>query len=267
MKFENPPNLYWSPFYSLLTREIRRFLKVIFQTVATPLISTTLYLLIFGVSIGKALEKIHNFSYLAFLIPGLLMMSTLRNAFDNSSGSIITSKFSGELEDLRIAPLSPIQIAWANGLGGLCRGLIVGLITLVIGSIFYWIDQQEFLPIHSPFLLLCFLVFGGLAFANLGLCVAMLSKNFEQVSAVNTFALLPLIYLGGVFFSLEHLHPFWQTLSLLNPLLYLVNGVRYSMLGSSDVDLYVSLSVAFFSCVLFHLGAIFSLKKGSYHKW
>jgi ABC-2 type transport system permease protein len=267
MSHNSSYNLTWVPFFSLFYREIRRFFKVFFQTLATPLISTLLYLLIFGLSIGKEIKLIQNHSYLEFLIPGLVMMATLRNAFDNSSGSIITSKFCGELEDLRISPLSPLQIAWANGLGSLTRGLIVGGMTLVLGILFTWISNDTLISIEHPFLLLLFLLTGGMAFANLGLSVSMRAETFEQVSAVSTFILLPLIYLGGVFFSLDHLHPIWQTLSKFNPLLYLVNGVRYSILGFSDVDINISIVVSLVTLAVFHLFAIWSLKKGSYHRW
>lgn len=267
MKKNHLCELTWTPFFSLFSREVHRFFKVIFQTLATPLISATLYLMIFGVSIGKEIQNIRDFPYLAFLIPGLVMMGTLRNAFDNSSGSIIISKFCGELEDLQVAPISPTQIAWANGLGGLVRGLIVGSITLIIGIAFYWVAYKTFLSISHPFLLLFFMFCGGLAFANLGLAVAMQSVNFEHVSAINTFILLPLIYLGGVFFSLDHLHPFWQTLSQFNPLFYLINGVRYSILGSSDVNITLSFLVSLLTLIAFHSLAVWSLKKGSYHCW
>lgn len=260
-------NLRWGPFFSLFIREIRRFLKVIFQTIATPLISTTLYLLIFGVSIGREIASIQDFSYLAFLIPGLVMMATLRNAFENASGSIVTSKFCGELEDLRMVPLSAVQITWANGLGALVRGLIVGGITLFIGDLFYLWEYQQHLPFEHPWILVIFSILGGLAFAHLGLAVSMFSKTFEEVNAVNTFILLPLIYLGGVFFSLAQLHPFWQTVSKFNPLLYLVNGLRYGLLGIADVNIGFALVVVIFTFLGFHLLAIWSLKKGSYHRW
>ena len=252
--------LTFSPFLALFFREVRRFMRVIFQTLATPLINTTLYLLIFGVSIGRQISNIHDYPYLAFLIPGLVMMGTLRNAFDNATGSIVTAKFCGELEDLRIVPLSPVQIAWANGLGSLVRGLLVGGVTLCIGILFYGLHQEEFLTIQYPFLMFILLSFGGFGFAQLGLAVSMISKSFEHVNAINTFILLPLIYLGGVFFSLDHLHPFWQGLSQMNPLLYLVNGLRYAMLGASDIPIERALVVTLFTTIFFH-------KALSIHYW
>ena len=261
------PNLRWTPFYALLKREIHRTLKVVFQTLATPLINALLYLLIFGVSLGNQIQEIQGHSYLAFLIPGLVMMGSLRNAFENASGSIITSKFIGELEDLRMVPLSPIQIAWGNGLAATLRGLVVGGLTLTLGIIFYWITQGELISIEHPLLLLFFLTAGGLSFAQMGLSISMICTHFEQVSAINTFILLPLIYLGGVFFSLAHLHPFWQTLSELNPILYLVNGVRYSILGAADVPVFLSITISCVTVLFFHCLALWSLHFGSYRRW
>lgn len=260
-------NQVWIPFVTVFQREVRRFLKVIFQTIATPLISSTLYLLIFGVSIGSDIEVGKGISYLAFLIPGLVMMTTLRNSLENASGSITTSKFVGELEDLRMAPLSPTQIVWGNGLAAIFRGIIVGLITLGVGYIFFWIMNEKLYRIEHPWILAGFLFVGGMAFANLGLSICMLATNFEQVTAINTFLLLPLIYLGGVFFSLNQLHSFWQVLSQFNPLLYMVNGVRYGMLGKSDVDVGLCFAVTFFTWICFYILAIWSLKKGSYKRW
>jgi len=255
------------PLWTIFQREVRRFMKVIFQTIATPLISSGLYLLIFGVSIGNEIDVGKGLSYLAFLIPGLVMMTTLRNALENAVGSIVTSKFVGELEDLRMAPLSSSQIVWGNALAAILRGIIVGIVTLGVGYLFYWINEGELYQVQHPEILFLFLVIGGLAFAHLGLAICMVSTNFEQVNAINTFILLPLIYLGGVFFSLEQLHPFWQVVSQFNPLLYMVNGVRYGMLGVSDVSLATSFAVTVVTWAVFYVVAIWSLKKGSYKRW
>lgn len=255
------------PFWTIFMREVRRFMKVIFQTIATPLISSALYLLIFGVSIGNEIDVGKGISYLAFLIPGLVMMTVLRNSLENAVGSIVTSKFVGELEDLRMAPLTTAQIVWGNGLAAILRGILVGVVTLGVGYLFFWLVNEQIFPFKYPLILLVFLIIGGLAFAHLGLAICMLATNFEQVSAINTFLLLPLIYLGGVFFSLDQLHPFWQVLSQFNPLLYMVNGVRYGMLGVSDVGVGFSLAVTFLTWIIFYALAIWSLKKGSYKRW
>jgi ABC-2 type transport system permease protein len=172
-------------------------------------------------------------------------------------------RFCGELEELKMLPISPVQIAWGNGLGGLLRGLIVGYLTLLLGMLFYWVTKGELLTVHHPFLCLLFLILGGLSFANLGLAISMVASSFESINAINTFILLPLIYLGGVFFSLDQLHPFWQTLSKLNPLLYMVNGLRWV----SDVNIGVALWVSLIACLLLNLLAIRSLQKGYYSRW
>ncbi len=255
------------PFLTLLSREVRRFFKVILQTVATPLISTTLYLLIFGISIGSEISVTHNYSYLTFLIPGLVVMAALRNAYENTSSSIVISKFGGELEDLRIVPLSTLQINWAHGLAACARAFIIGILTYVIGAVFYYFENHSLLTIEHPLLALFLLFIGSLTFSNLGLSVSMHSNSFEQTNAINTFLLTPLIYLGGVFFSLQQLHPIWQTLSQYNPLLYIVNGFRYAMLGSSDIPIQSALIVTISSFLILHLISLYSLKKGSFRRW
>lgn len=257
----------WVPFLALLRREVWRFLKVIAQTVVTPMINSSLYLLIFGVSLGQSISMADGIPYLAFLIPGLVMMAALNNAFQNSSSSISIAKFSGELEDLRAAPLSSSQIIWALSLGGLVRGLVVGGITFLVGYVFYYWHQGQWLSVENPFYLLAFLIGGGLTFAKFGLAVSIWAKSFDQLSAVGSFVLLPLIYLGGVFFSLEGLHPVWQTISKFNPLLYFINGVRYGVLGKSDVGILQAGVVTLAALVICHLIARRSIQRGEFGRW
>lgn len=257
----------WIPFVSLLTKEIRRFLKVIVQTVLSPMVNSALYLLIFGVSLGSSMSPYKGFPYIAFLIPGLIMMTALNNSYQNSSSSIVGSKFHGDLQDLRVAPLSHSQVVWALSLGALVRGLVVSGVVFVMSEIYYFIYQNSFLPIAHPFALLTFLGLGCLCFAQFGIWVGFWSKSFEHVNAIGSFILLPLLYLGGVFVSIEHLHPFWQGVAQLNPMLYFINGVRYGILGIADVDFSISMSVTFFTFVGLHFLAARSVKYGSYGKW
>jgi len=260
-------DMRWTPFITLVRREIVRFFKVIVQTVVTPFVSATLYLMIFGVSLGPQIALTDNLPYLAFLIPGLVMMGCLNNAFQNSSSSIIASKFSGDLEDLKASPLSRTQIVWALSLAALIRGLIVGGVTFGVSEVIYKITMGTWLPIVSLEWLMIFLVFGGMAFANLGTCVAFWSKSFDQMSAVSGFVLMPLIYLGGVFFSIEHLPEFWREVSLYNPLLYMINGVRFGILGRADVEPYLALQVSGLAFLVTFILALRSLKKGSFQRW
>lgn len=257
----------WDSFWTLYVREMKRFMKVVFQTVFTPLVNSTLYLLIFGLSLGANIKLESGVSYLAFLVPGLVMMGVLNNAFQNSSSSIVSGKFSGDLEDLKVVPLTPQMIIWAMSIGGLTRGLIVGLVTYGVGEAFRFWSEGAFTAIAHPFWLLFFLTVGGLTFAKLGIAIAFWAKTFDQMSAIGSFVLLPLIYLGGVFFSIKGLHPFWQATAHFNPVLYLINGVRYGLLGISDVSIAVAAWVSIASLVFFHALGLRSLSKGSYTRW
>lgn len=254
-------------FLTLVKKEIKRFLKVVIQTVVSPIVSSFLYLLVFGVSLGASVQLKNGVQYLAFLIPGLMVMGLINNAFQNSSSSIVTSKFSGDLEDLRVAPIPHSYIIWAMGVGGVFRGSVVALITGIVGSVFYYIQQNEVLTLAHPFWMIYFFISGGFIFAFLGIFVAFIAKTFDQLSAFSTFVLLPLTYLGGVFISVQSLPEIWKTLSQFNPLFYLINGFRYSMLGQSDVDLNVSAIISFVGLIITFLLAQFALKKGSFSRW
>jgi ABC-2 type transport system permease protein len=255
------------PFWALLRREIQRFQKVLVQTVVTPLINSCLYLLIFGVSIGSRLGESHGLSYLAFLIPGLVMMGCLNNAFQNSSSSIVSSKFTGDLEDYKVSLLTSRQIVWAMSLGGLFRGFVVGSITFVVGDLFLYWTQGRLIPFSHPLAAVFFLVLGGLAFAQMGIAVAFWAQSFDQLSAVTSFLLLPLLYLGGVFFSIESLHPFWRHVAEMNPLLYLINGVRYGLVGASDVSIEKAAVIAVVFMLAMFLLSVRTLNRSSFSRW
>ncbi|MCB0350553.1 MAG: ABC transporter permease [Bdellovibrionales bacterium] len=264
-----PPaaELSFRPFLSLLKKEIKRFLKVSIQTVLTPIVSSSLYLLIFGVSLGAFIKVAEGVTYLEFLIPGLVMMGCLNNAFQNASSSVIVAKFAGDLEDLKVSPISYFQIISAIALGGLFRGVLVGFITFLVGSLFTYFSIGHVLGVAHPLWLFYFLTVGGLAFSLLGLATAFWAKSFDHMSAVNSFILLPLIYLGGVFFSIHTLHPFWQSLARLNPLLYFINGVRHGLLGVSDVNPLVAAAIAFLTLCILYVIAFATLKRSSFVRW
>ena len=259
--------LSWTPFYSLFRREIARFMKVLGQTVLTPIVNSVLYLMIFGVSLGQHIALEGGLPYLAFLIPGLVMMGCLNNAFQNSGSSIIAAKFSGDLEDLKAAPLSSSQIIWALSLAAMARGLMVGFITYAVGWISYYIMFGHGLAIEHPLALFVFLAIGSLVFSNIGIAVAFWAKTFDQMSSVGGFVLLPLIYLGGVFFSVDHLPGFWKSLSLVNPLLYMINGVRYGILGTADVAPLKALAISLLALLVTAVFAVKSVRSGSFQRW
>ena len=257
----------WIPFRTLVIREIKRFMKVVIQTVISPIISSSLYLLIFGVSLGSQVNLKNGLPYISFLIPGLMVMGLINNSFQNSSSSIVTSKFSGDLEDLRVAPISNNQIIWAMGVGGIIRGTSVALISGLVGMVFHYFMLGTFLQIEHPLLFIIFLALGGLIFSFCGIFVAFLAKTFDQLSAFSTFILIPLTYLGGVFMSISSLSPFWQKVCHLNPVFYLINGFRYSVLGVSDVEIIPTLVVCFIALLVTYLIALYSLARGSFSRW
>lgn len=254
-------------FMTLLEREISRFLKVIVQTIFSPVLSSLLYLLIFGVSLGASIQMKSGYDYLAFLIPGLMIMGLINNAFQNSSSSIITSKFSGDIEDLKIAPISTNQIVLAMGLASVVRGGIVAFVTGIVGELFYFYQKGQFIGIQHPFILIFFILTSGLIFSFCGIFVAFVAKTFDQLSAFSSFILLPLTYLGGVFISVDNLSPFFKKLSQLNPLFYLINGFRHSILGFSDVTVEFAVLMALISVGLAYSMARYALVKGSYSRW
>ncbi len=260
-------DLVWTPFFILLYREIQRFLKVMAQTIFIPVCNNFVFVLIFGVSLGKSISVLEGVSYLEFLIPGLVMMSCMNNSYQNGSSSLLSMKFGGEIIDLKASPLSVQQIVWAMSLGGLFRGLVVGFVVFVSGILFYRIYEQSWLIPKYPLYFLFFCSVGGLAFTKLGICVGLWGKNFDHVSAIGGFIIAPLISLGGVFFSLNNLSPFWISVSYFNPLLYFINGVRYGVLGISDVPVDQACVVSLVALLVFHACTLWSLKKGSYKRW
>jgi ABC-2 type transport system permease protein len=247
----------------LFNREVSRFFQVPLQTLCAPMVNTTLYLMIFGVNLSKAFDLLNAIPYLAFLIPGLIAMAVFKNAFDNATSSVIGPKYVNELQDLRTVPLTMFQISLAKSLASFTRGAIVGVITYLIGQTFFYLTKGELLPIVSPLALIYFLFTGGLAFGFLGTAIGMWARTFEHVGAVSELILLPLIYLGGVFFDLSHLPPFWEKISLFNPLFYMINGVRYGVLGSTDISATLSAIVTLCILCISYILAHFSLKKGA----
>lgn len=256
--------LIWTPFLYLLYRDVKRFYKVKIQTVLMPMINYSLYLIIFGVSLGSVINIHEHFTYLQFIIPGLVTLGAVNNAFENGSSSLFTMKITGEIIDLKSTALHIQQIIWAVTLSGLMRGIIVSLLTLGLGEVFHYFHQGVWLPIHNGFVLLVFIVMGGAVFAQVGLAVGMWSRSFDQIGAVRGFVILPLIYFGGVFFDLEKLASFWQAASLFNPLFYFVNGIRWSLLGEADVSPVRAFVMVVIALAFAHFLAWFFTRKGSF---
>jgi ABC-2 type transport system permease protein len=224
-------------FFSLLRREVSRFLKIKRQTVGAPLLETFLYISVFGAALGSRIDKLHGIDYVVFVIPGLVLMAWAINAFSNNSSSILQQKFQRAIDDQLSSPASPLELQMAFSLGGFLRGMLVA--TLTCAAAFVLVD----LPVEHVFVLIPALLLVGFFFAQLGVLVGVRAEQFDDVSFAQTFVLQPLIFLGGVFYSASLLPEPFQTLTHFNPVYYMINLVRYGFLGYTEANVAVSLTL------------------------
>ena len=252
----NKPTLeYGSGFPTLLRKEIKRFYKVAFQTVAAPVLTAILYLMIFGhVLEGK--EVYGRLSYTAFLIPGLVMMSVLQNAFANTSSSLIQSKITGNLVFVLLAPLSHFEFYTAYILAAVFRGIVVGLGVLLITL---WFNVPT---LESPIWILVFAFLGAAILGSLGLIAGIMADKFDQLAAFQNFIIMPATMLSGVFYSIHSLPAAWQVVSHFNPFFYMIDGFRFGFFGVSDVSPWNSLAIVFCFFVAVSVIALRLLQKG-----
>jgi ABC-2 type transport system permease protein len=222
---------------TLLYKEILRFWKVGFQTVAAPVLTAVLYLLIFGHVLEDHVKVYDQVSYTAFLVPGLVMMSVLQNAFANSSSSLIQSKIMGNLVFVLLTPLSHWSWFFAYVGSSVARGLAVGTGVFLVTAFF---AQLSFV---APLWILAFAVLGAAMLGALGLIAGLWAEKFDQMAAFQNFIIMPMTFLSGVFYSIHSLPPFWQKLSHLNPFFYMIDGFRYGFFGVSDVSPWLSLAI------------------------
>ncbi|MFT4651990.1 MAG: ABC-2 type transport system permease protein [Porticoccaceae bacterium] len=247
----------WIAFDTILRREIRRFLRIWPQTLVPPIITIVLYFVIFGQLIGSRIGDMSGLPYIQFVAPGLIMMSVITNSYSNVVSSFFGSKFQRNIEELLVSPTPNWIILLGYVAGGMSRGLGVGLIVTVLSLYF-----AEF-SIHSLPVTIAIVLMTSLMFSLAGLINAIFAVNFDDISIIPTFVLTPLTYLGGVFYSIELLDPFWSNLSMINPVLYMVNAFRYGIIGITDIPIvWAFLIVGLFSALLFFL-ALRLLEKGS----
>lgn len=224
-------------FWTIVRGEIRRFMRVWIQTLLPSVITAALYYIIFGKFIGSQIAPIHGFSYLQFIAPGLVMLSVITGAYMNTVSSFYFAKFIKNLEEIIVAPVPyPVVIAGFIA-GGVVRGVLVGILVLIVALFFTSIT------VHSIGIIILFLLLTATLFSIAGLINAIFAKGFDSISIFPTFVLTPLTYLGGIFYSISVLPPFWQMISRANPILYMINGFRYGFLGITDVSIMLSLGV------------------------
>lgn len=226
-------------FRTLVWREIFRFFTVIKQTVFPPVISSFLFIFIFGYSLGSRIESINGIPYLQFLIPGLIMMYVIEGSYANTSSSLFISRWANNIEELLVTPLSYFEMVLAMLLGGLARSLVTATGVYLVSLAFIRF------PVSSPEVVLFFLIFVSLSFSATGMIVALFAEEFEHLTIATTFVITPLIFFGGVFHSVEMVPQAIRWLTVFNPMFYMVNGMRYGMLGTSDIPVSLCMAVVF----------------------
>lgn len=223
-------NEQWIAFNTIVRKEITRFMRIWVQTLLPPAITMSLYFVIFGTLIGSRIGEMGGFDYMSFVVPGLIMMAVITNSYSNVVSSFYSAKFQHSVEELLVSPTPNYVILLGYTLGGVARGLMVGFIVTLM-SLFFT-DLQ----IHSLWITVSVVFMTSVLFSLMGFVNAVYANSFDHISIVPTFILTPLTYLGGVFYSISLLSEFWQGVSQLNPILYMVNAFRYGILGVSDIS-------------------------------
>ncbi|MDO9051731.1 MAG: ABC transporter permease [Methylotenera sp.] len=223
--------------WTLLKKELLRFWRVAFQTIAAPVITALLYLLIFSHVLESHVQVYDGVPYTAFLIPGLIMMSVLQNAFANSSSSLIQSKVMGNLVFVLLTPLTHLQFFLAFLIAAIIRGMVVGLCIYLVAM--WFVDLQ----LANPWMIIAFALLGSALLGTFGIIAGIWADRFDQMAAFQNFIIMPLSFLSGVFYSIHSLPPFWQKVSQLNPFFYMIDGFRYGFFGKGDVSPLISLTI------------------------
>ncbi|QDP71190.1 ABC transporter permease [Legionella israelensis] len=244
-------------FHTLVKCEVIRMFRISSQVFLPPIITTGLYFLIFGALIGDRIGPIDGISYSQFIAPGLIMMTVITNSYGNVSSSLFSTRFQKSIEEILISPMHESLLLAGYVVGGILRGLIVA--TLVFTVSCFFLPDIEFH--HLPMTLLVVILVSAL-FSLAGFTNAMLAKNFDDVMLIPTFLLTPLTYLGGVFYSTSMLPPFWEKLSHLNPILYMVSALRHAMFGIQDINMSLAMAVICLTLILLSLINMILLKKG-----
>lgn len=235
-------NLYgmWALYYA----ELSRMWRTLFQSVASPVISTSLYFIVFGSAIGSRMEEVGGVSYAAFIIPGLIMMMLLNQSISNASFGIYMPKFTGTLYEVLSAPISPMEIIVGYVGAAATKSVLLGLLILLTAKLF--VDYE----VLYPFWMLSFLILTAVTFSLFGFIIGIWADGFEKLQVIPLMVVTPLAFLGGSFYSISMLPPFWQTVTLFNPVVYLISGFRWSFYGEADVHIAVSLGMTLFFLLL-----------------
>jgi ABC-2 type transport system permease protein len=250
------PRQKYTAFRTIVIKEVLRFARIWIQTVLPPMITTALYFIIFGNLIGPRIGDMDGFRYMEFIIPGLIMMSVITNAYANVVSSFYGSKFQRHIEEMLISPVPNYVILAGFISGGVARGLVVGVAVTIVSLLF------NPLSIHNLWVMLSMILMTAVLFSLAGFINGVYAKSFDDISIIPTFVLTPLTYLGGIFYSIRMLPEFWQEVSLANPILYMINAFRYGFLGVSDIPLSSSYAISLGFIVLLYSFSIYLLRRG-----
>ena len=248
---------HFIPFSTIVIKEITRFMRIWIQTIIPSAVSMTLYFIVFGSLIGSRVGQMNGISYIEFISPGIIMMAIINNAYANVVSSFFSAKFQRHIEEILVAPVSTFIILAGYVTGGVARGLVVGFVVTLVALCF------TDLRIYNYFIVVAVVFFTAVLFSIAGLLNAIFAKKFDDISIIPTFILTPLSYLGGVFYTIDLIPEFWQTVSKFNPILYMVNAFRYGMLGVSDINIYSAFGILLI--FIFVLGgiALYLLHRGT----
>ena len=246
----------WIGFGTLIKREVGRFFSVYRQTVLPGLITSALYIAIFGFTLEQRISEIQGVPYTLFILPGLIMMNTLTNATANTSSSMLQMKLLQQLPDLLTAPLSGLEISLAYIIGGTVRGMVNGILVMILGMVLIG------MPLHDPFGTIVFIFLVSWAFSSMGLLLGQLSESWDQLAMMQNFFLTPLSFLGGIFYSITMLPDWAQTLSYINPIYYMINGIRFTILGVSDSNVLISYGMAIILTLGFTVSSVLLMRSG-----
>jgi ABC-2 type transport system permease protein len=248
---------FWIAYLTITRKEILRFSRIWVQTIIPPVVMVALYFVIFGNLIGQRIGEMDGMKYIDFIMPGLVMMSIITNSYTNVVSSFYGAKYSRHIEEIQIAPVPNIVILLGFISGGMVRGICVGIAVTLVSLLF-----TEF-TIYNPLVVLLVALLTSCLFSLAGLINAIFANSFDDISIIPTFVLTPLTYLGGIFYSIKLLPEFWQTVSLGNPILYMVNSFRYGFRGSSDIDLLTAILVILFFIALLFTASMILLARGT----
>lgn len=243
-------------FMTIFTKEVKRTFRLWIQTILPAVVTTVLYFLIFGTFIGSQVKSVGGVSYMAFIVPGLVLMAILNSSFQGMLFSFYFMKFQKTVEEILVSPMPHWLVVAGYVAGAVARGGFIGIVVFVSALFF------EKVPVAHPFLALLVIILTAVLFALIGLVNAVYAKSFDDLNIISTFALTPLTYLGGVFYSITLLPPIWQTISYFNPILYLINAFRYSILGFSDISFLTGISVLIACSIVMFMWVLYLFKTG-----